>query len=212
MSNHGTAYTIGQSGEIGGNIIRALPKALKLLEGMEDIPPQIIIKYSQEGERLSCALAVMFKMMYNGHADIAALMKNHYIDCNTKPFLPNGWSIEEHQLGGRLKWDREAQKDTLLVARVRPDDKIKTGNDVRRELSDKPCLNANVLDYLLSNPHLIPEEWKGKAVFFWGTIYRLPGGHLCVRCLQWLDGWSRGECWLDDSWIFSNLVVALRAS
>lgn len=74
VNNRETAYTIGQSGEIGGNIVRALPKALKLLERMEGIPPGNIIRYSQEGERLSCALATMFKMMYNGHADIVALM------------------------------------------------------------------------------------------------------------------------------------------
>ena len=64
-----------------------------------------------------------------------------------------------------------------------------------------PVLNANVLDYLLAHRELIPEEWKGNAIFFWGPIYRLSGGDLCVRCLYWDDdAWHWGYCWLDDGW------------
>ena len=46
---------------------------------------------------------------------------------------------------------------------------------------------------------LIPEEWKGKYVFFWGTIYRNSGGYLNVRYLYWGgDSWSWDYDWLDD--------------
>jgi len=31
-----------------------------------------------------------------------------------------------------------------------------------------PVLPDAILDYFLSNPKDIPEEWKDKAVFFWG--------------------------------------------
>ena len=54
------------------------------------------------------------------------------------------------------------------------------GNALRKVLAGKPVLNANVLDYLLANSHLIPEEWKGKATFFWGRSTG-PEGNLYVR-------------------------------
>lgn len=45
-----------------------------------------------------------------------------------------------------------------------------TGHDIKKYVSNPLC--ADVLDYLLEHPEKIPEEWKGKLVFFWGTIYR----------------------------------------
>ena len=60
-------------------------------------------------------------------------------------------------------------------------------------------MNANILDYLLAHPELIPEEWKGKYIFFWGTIYRLSDGRLCVRYLIWNGSeWDWSYDWLDD--------------
>jgi hypothetical protein len=66
-----------------------------------------------------------------------------------------------------------------------------------------PVMNANVLDYLLANPDLIPEEWKKdekgntRYIFFWGTVYRRSNGNLCVRCLYWDDsGWYWSLRWL----------------
>ncbi|MDE2001222.1 MAG: hypothetical protein KGI60_01480, partial [Patescibacteria group bacterium] len=94
----------------------------------------------------------------------------YLIDCDADPFVPNGWLVEKHQKGGSFKWDAAQVK--LYLSNQQRNDKAIEGNKLRRELVDKPVLNANVLDYLLANPHLIPEEWKGKAVFFWGTIYR----------------------------------------
>jgi hypothetical protein len=73
------------------------------------------------------------------------------------------------------------------------------GNKLRKELASKLVLNANVLDYLLAHTELIPEEWKGKYVFFWGTIYLYSGGRLYVRCLYWRgDRWNWDCFWLGD--------------
>ncbi|MBI2175621.1 MAG: hypothetical protein HYU35_02730, partial [Parcubacteria group bacterium] len=75
------------------------------------------------------------------------------------------------------------------------------GDKLRNELANKPVLNANVLDHLLANPHLIPEEWKGKTVFFWGTIYRDQHDNLRVRCLSCRDDrWHWGAGWFGNSW------------
>jgi hypothetical protein len=58
-------------------------------------------------------------------------------------------------------------------------------------------LSANVLDYLLAHPESIPEDWKGKWVYFWGTIYRNADGSLYVRFLFWHGGrWVWDYSWL----------------
>jgi hypothetical protein len=119
----------------------------------------------------------------------------HVIDCNDEPMIPNGWSVERHQNNGVIKFD--ISKTELYLSKKQKSETIE-GHKLCEELKDKKVLNANVLDYLLANPKTIPEEWKGKAVFFWGTIYRNSGGGLCVRCLCWFGGrWRWDFYWLD---------------
>jgi hypothetical protein len=134
----------------------------------------------------------------------------HSIDCDADPFLPQGWEIEEHVRGGHFQWN--ASKVELWLAGGQKNGKVLEGNKLRKELAKKVNFNANVLDYLLAHPHLIPEEWKGKAVFFWGTVYRSSGGYLYVRCLYWDGGrWDWSDRWLDDGWD-DHGPAALRAS
>lgn len=120
----------------------------------------------------------------------------HVIDGDAAPMIPNGWSVEEHQKGGVMKFD--SSKTELYLSKKQKSGTI-GGHKLREELKGKKVLNANVLDYLLANPKAIPEEWKGKAVFFWGTIYCDSGGNLYVRFLYW-DGrqWRWGSHWLDS--------------
>lgn len=125
--------------------------------------------------------------------------EDHTIDCDTDPYVPNRWSIEEHQKGGTFKFD--PANVALHLDKGQKDGKMTEGHKLRKALAKQPVLNANVLDYLLANPHLISEEWKGKAVFFWGTIYRNRDGHLCVRYLFWRgDRWASDFYWLDIDW------------
>ena len=107
------------------------------------------------------------------------------IDCDKDPFCPEGWTVEEHKKGGKLEWN--PKNISLYLSENQRNGLIK-GNELHKELKDKPILNANVLDYLLAHPELIPEEWKGKYVFFWGTIYRDSVSDLDVRCLCWGGG------------------------
>lgn len=130
----------------------------------------------------------------------------HVIDCAGDPYSPNGWSIEKRQgifevvrlekrVDGQLYID--GKKILLYLSKKQMNGKTIVGNDLREEVSGKQVLNAIILDYLLAHPELIPEEWKGKAIFFWGTIYRDSGGGLCVRCLYWDGGqWDWGSRWL----------------
>ena len=127
------------------------------------------------------------------------VVTNHIINLDSKPFVPNGWKVEEHRQGGQFAWN--PTKVSLHLEPEQQNGKVIVGNELRKVLKDQSVLNANALDYLLANPELIPEEWKGRAVFFWGTIYRVSGGSLCVRYLYWFDGrwvWLNG--WLDHDW------------
>ena len=150
-----------------------------------------------------------------GHAEIRQV--EHLIDCDADPFVPEGWEVEEHQKGGQFKFDAARVQFYLSESQLKGRRAIK-GKELRKELSSKPVLNANVLDYLLAHPHLIPEEWKQDSeghtryIFFWGTIYRGSGGDLYVRCLFWFGGrWVWSFRWLEGVW-FDQVPAVLLAS
>lgn len=123
----------------------------------------------------------------------------HLIDLDADPFIPEGWRVEEHQKGGVLKWD--PAKIALYLDKGQQNGKVIRGHNLRLALKNQRVLSTNLLDFLLKHPWLIPEEWKSKAVFFWGTIYRGRDGSLFVRCLCWGGGrWGCGYSWLDTGW------------
>lgn len=126
----------------------------------------------------------------------------------SKTFIPNGWTVVEHK--NDLSTDLTKVRVSLYLSESQKNGVI-TGYELRKELADKPVLNANALEFLLANPHLIPEDWKSKYVFFWGTIYRDGDGSLCVRCLSWVGGrWVWGCRWLDNQW-YSDYPAAVLA-
>jgi hypothetical protein len=119
----------------------------------------------------------------------------HVIDCDADPHVPNGWQVEGHKKGGRLEWLPE--KVELYLSHKQQIGACIKGDKLLVELESLPVLNARVLDDLMANPQLIPEQWKGRHVYFWGTIYRHPSGDLRVRFLYWL-----GEQW---NWFYYRL-------
>ena len=119
------------------------------------------------------------------------------IDITKQPYTPNGWTVESHDVSIKTFDPKKIE----LVNEVKDGETAITGTEYRARLEGKPVLNANVLDYLLKNLHLIPEDWKGKAIFFWGTIYRYSDGDLCVRYLCWDgSGWGWNYRWLGNRW------------
>ncbi len=154
-------------------------------------------------------------------AEVAKLIKGngssgHSIDCDAAPFVPDGWKVEEHKKGGQLDFD--ASQVLFYLADGQKGSKSIVGNKLRTELKDQPVLNANVLDYLLANPDLIPEDWKvdesgnTRYIFFWGTVYRSSDGDLYVRYLFWRGGrWHWSNLWLGYSW-HGNSPAAVLAS
>lgn len=123
------------------------------------------------------------------------------IDCDSNPEVPEGLYVRNHKKGGQLEFDGRK----VLLHRA-PGQNYKTENGVVSEqvtlgpymyahIRDRciKVLNANVLDFLLQNPDLIPEEWKGQKVFFWGTTYGGEDFLIAVRFLWW----DKNEGWVD---------------
>ncbi len=137
------------------------------------------------------------KAVLNGYAKIEIV--KHLVDLDANPFVPDGWKVEEHTIGGQFEWSPTAV--ALYLSTKQQNGGVIGGHDLRKEMKNQRVFNANLLDFLLANPHLIPEEWKGKYVFFWGTIYRSSDGNLCVRFLRWVgDEWFWYYSWLDSAW------------
>lgn len=149
------------------------------------------------------------RSVIRGYATIA--VSELVIDCDADPCLPSGWTVEEHVKGGQFEWD--ASRVERWLASGQENDNTLRGEKLRNELRKKPCFNANVLDFLLSNPHLIPEEWKGGVLYFWGTVYR-DSYHWrpCIRGLCWNGVEWRGSLnWLHCIWR-DDMPAAVRVS
>jgi len=116
----------------------------------------------------------------------------HVIDCDAVPFVPEDLLLESHKKSGSFKFDI-ADISRYLSFKPKKGDYNKEGK-LRKELDSVLVLNANVLEYLLEHPEIIPEKWKGRMIPFWGTIYRYPSGGYCVLYLLWTGcGWSYGR-------------------
>lgn len=146
-----------------------------------------------------------------GHQPLVSKPTTHVIDLGAEPFVPDGWRVESHERGGKFAWD--ASKVQLHLDSAQDNGGSIEGNKLRKKLTkvDGILLNANVLDYLLAHPELIPESWKGKAIFFWGTIYRGSSVGLYVRCLCWGgERWCWSSCWLGGGWGDGDPAAVLR--
>jgi hypothetical protein len=126
----------------------------------------------------------------------------HLIDCDSQPFIPKDWSVlsDSEQLPNRVRGQIvfDPDKIRLFLAAKQQNDLFLIGNKLRLELLDKLVLSANFLDYLLAHPGIIPPEFKGRKIFFWGTIYRDWDNESCVRCLHSIGSeWTWDKHWLD---------------
>jgi hypothetical protein len=106
----------------------------------------------------------------------------HTIDLDADPFVPVPWTVETHRKGGQLEWNPDTV--TLFLTPYQRFVGGVRGEALLEEIAHKPVINANMLDWLLAHPHLIPESWEWNDVVFWGTIYSDRDGRLYVRYLH----------------------------
>lgn len=159
--------------------------------------PELVKKLS-EGNTLRLVREVLL-----GRAEIKHV--EHFVNFDRDSFVPQGYTIVEHKGSGQFKYD--STKVKLYLSEKQKNGKTINGDSLCRELKDLPVVNANLLDFLLKeeNQYLIPDEWKGKVIFFWGTIYKNVHGDLFIRCLYWdAEEWisyyqSTSKEWYDNS-------------
>lgn len=129
-----------------------------------------------------------------------AVATPYIINCDAKPFEPSGLTVapEVDQLPCRVQGQLilDPTKIRLHLSPNQQDGLCIKGDKLKMELANKSVLPANVLDFYLTNSHLIPKELKGKASFFWGTLYRNSSDCLCVRYLychvsKWSSSYRR---------------------
>lgn len=157
--------------------------------------PGDMSNFSKDENLMRLVLGVL-----HGTHEIKAV--EHIIDCDADPLVPSGWKVEEHQKMSNIKFD--PSKISFYASQKQKDDGIE-GSELRKELEGEKVLNANVLDYLLKNPRIVPKGWKGRYIFFWGTVYRNSDNEFCVRCLFWRDGhWNDGDFGCFDSFYWNR--------
>lgn len=133
-----------------------------------------------------------------------------FIDCDKKSLIPEGLLLlpENEQLPNRVCWKLAFLKISLYLSERQKNVGTIKGDDLLEELKEIKVFTDHVLDFLLRNENLIPEQWKGKKVFFWGSLFRNPDGYVCVRYLCWRGGaWDWGIYQLDYEWHDSPAAV-----
>ncbi len=145
------------------------------------------------------------------HGKAEIVYPEYLIDCDADAKIPEGynWTVVEHRKMGNYKFN--PVQLSLHFSKKQQASGFIEGDELRKELKDKKVLNSNVLWFLLDNPTLIPDEWKGKAVLFWGTIFRGSDGDLYVLYLRW-DGsaWNWYDFWFGND--FDSSTPAVLAS
>lgn len=135
-------------------------------------------------------------------------MKTLTIDYDKKPSRID-LAIESHSnKKGKVKLNLE---DIKLYSALKLDESWIAGNEYLKRLksSGKVLLDARVMEELLASPESIPEDWRDKAVFFWGTIFR-GGGLLYVAYLVWLGNqWVADYRWLDGDFRLCHPAAVL---
>lgn len=191
------------------NSIDTIAKLIRVLEKAGVTAKQLTLPINDEVARNN--LAVYLK------AGCPKLLGQvHIIDCDIDPFVPKGWEVEEHHKTGRLL-ELDVSKIQLYLSEEQRKGEVIKGNELRKKLTeaDRLVLNACVLDYLLIHQELIPDDWKEKRIFFFGTIYRGGiHGSLRVRCFRWaINKWIWDYEWLTSYWVPGcHVAVALIAS
>ncbi len=121
---------------------------------------------------------------------------------NPAKFIGKGWSIEE-QDERSLALSEVNLADIQLVTTLQNGEERVEGEEKLRRLKAAGYirLDAKILQTLWGNKNLIPESWKGKHVYFDGTVLRSPNGLRYVLYLCWYgDEWRWLYYWLEGDW------------
>ncbi len=157
-----------------------------------------------------------------GKPQPAPLPMSIIVDCDANPKIPSGLYLTgdgtEHRPMGAItlvkrddgKLYANGKEVVRYLSKKQRDGNYIQGHKLCKELRDVQVLNACIMDALLANPKLIPNEWKNGYTYFWGTIFRGANSSLYVGYL-FRDGdrW-RWDCrWLGYDWRVQSPAASL---
>lgn len=196
---HELEMAMGRVGGWNSALVKKLSTGDNLLYVREFLLGQMQIKPTTEDAQRFITINETTIAVYLG-----ATPKLPFDGAEVVEHIGEGWVIVEKRADGLYI---NSRKVTLHLSKRQKGGKWLKGYELCEELTGKPVLNANILDALYENIHLIPEEWKRdengniRFIFFWGTIYRASDGNLYVRYLYFSDGaWGRYYRWLGLGW------------
>ena len=144
-----------------------------------------LVKELSKGDTLGKFLEVMY-----GCSEIKR--KELMVDLDATPYVPDGYTIEEHQKGGQFKFNPAKVGLYYLDKKQGNKDRLISVEEMKKEFRNQQIFNACLCDFYLKYIPLIPKSWEGKDVCFWGTIYGGGLSSLFVRCLSKRDGEWKG--------------------
>jgi len=129
------------------------------------------------------------------------------IDCSgLAPMLDSGWKlVNPNQKNEAFEFSLSNVK---LVPCGSRENKV-NGKALLSELKEK-AFNAYLLEFLLKNQNLIPTEWQGKTIFFFGTTYwdNSTPPLIAILKMKFYDGnWESGASYLDDDFDGGDAIV-----
>lgn len=128
------------------------------------------------------------------------------IDLGAAPTIPTDLILTQHLLGGLWSWN--PREIAVWFARGQELGTVLDSTEMLHSIGAKRPLNANLLDWLLGNLQLVPPQWKGKEILFWGTQFRTLRHHRRVRTLD-LRGTRPVPGLHAFEWGFDNLHPAV---
>lgn len=128
------------------------------------------------------------------------------IELGRGPFVPSYWKLDQHVGHGDFIYNPRGLRiyrpavengSSILVESI----------DWLRDGPPDPC-NANLLDWYLNNPFLIPDTLKDFRLLFPGTTYLNGLKNRCIRGLKWCpEGWNWMSANMFDTLDLGDLVI-----
>lgn len=131
-------------------------------------------------------------------------------DPHFPPNPPSGLKVHLHQKNGKLNWHHDVIGYDHDEPRSRAMN-FKYGDEVLARFEGNNLPNASAVTFYLKHPWLIPEEWKGQIIYFFGTIYIDSEGKLYAWRLEWHSDknvWSATLTCYALQFFSPNMVVA----
>ena len=178
---NGNTLSLGQQANFHAAVIKALPR---------NIDFNIALGWEQNGKALTKVL----------RETLIPPSPEYVINLDSTPRRLNrrdNWRLIEHQKGGTFIWNTATVR--LYLSESQRGDEGVSGHKLQEELKNKIVFNINLRDHLIEYPHLIPEEWKGKTIYFWGTILGTQFGSPHVPYI-----WCDRDCWFPGEQLLQN--------